>query len=374
MTMVSPAAEAVGGYHVETAHGVVDIARDEWNGVVRRGGGTVFHTWEWLAAFEEAPPGEFGPVHLLAYQDDALVGICPAYLVYRCPRLDYLASLAGIDLGGPVLLAHSLAAFTGGPVVLPGHGSTVEVLVDALEQRAAMSGAWAWGFANVPGRSLVGRLLRDGYAVSQLATTYLVDTRYDSTDQYWRSIDPRRRRKFERDRRVVRAKGFTVHEGMPDDDTFVRLVHALLAARDTPVDVLPENFLRALRARLAPFDRTVFATDADDEIVALFACWEFGAECSAWLAGLDRLTAFEPYHSLMARSVEAAVGNGTPTVNLGRANGIQKRRYGSVPTPLFLALKSTDRHRNALLHAASMNLETQILSGTEGLDVVRRCC
>jgi predicted N-acyltransferase len=374
MTMVSPAAEAVGGYHVETAHGVVDIARDEWNGVVRRGGGTVFHTWEWLAAFEEAPPGEFEPVHLLAYQDDALVGICPAYLVYQCPRLDYLASLAGLDLGSPILLAHSLAAFTGGPVVLPDHGCTVEVLVDALEQQAAVSNAWAWGFANVPGRSLVGRLLRDGYAVSQLATTYLVDTRYDSTDQYWRSIDPRRRRKFERDHRAARAKGFTVHEGMPDDHTFVRLVHALLAARETPVDVLPESFLRALRARLAPFDRTVFATDADDEIVALFACWEFGAECSVWLAGLDRLTAFEPYHSLMAQSVEAAVGNGTPTVNLGRANGTQKRRYGSVPTPLFLALKSADHHRNALLHAAFMNLETQILSGTEGLDVVRRCC
>jgi predicted N-acyltransferase len=376
MTMVSSAVEAVGEYRIETAHGVADIDRDAWNRVVLDGGGSVFHAWEWLAAFEEAPPGIFEPAHLLAYQDDDLVGICPAYLVHQCPRLDYLASLAGIQLGGPILLAHSFAAFAGGPIALAHHGCAVDALVDAMEEQARILGAWAWGFANVPGRSLIGRLLGNGYAVSQLATTYLVDAGYDSPDRFWHSIDPRRRRKFERDRRLAQSRGFTVHEGTPDVDTFVRLVHALLAARDTPVDVLPGDFLRALRSRLAPFDRTVTTTNADGETVALFACWEFGTECSVWLAGLDttRLSAFEPYHPMMAQAVDNAVVHGTRTVNLGRANGSHIRRYGALPTPLFLALRSADGRRNAQLHAACVKLETQIQGGTEGLDAVRRCC
>lgn len=376
MTMVSSAVELVGGYRVETVRSVADLDREAWNDVVRGGAGSIFHSWEWLAAFEEAPPGVFEPAHLLAYSDERLVGICPAYLVHRCPRLDYVASLAGIEIGGPILLAHSLAAFAGGPLALPGHPAALDALVSGMERTAGTLDAWAWGFANLAGGPLIGRLLGAGYAAAQLSTTYLLDTRFACTEDYWSSIRGRRRRELARERRVLEQRKVAITEAIPDVDTYVRLVQALLLDHGTPIEVLPEDFLRAMHRHLAPYERTIVTTDATGDTVALFASWEFGAERSIWLAGLDtdRLDSFESYQPMVATLIEAAINSGTQLINFGRANATQKRRFGAVAAPLFLALNSHDKQRNALLHAACLELEARSHSGTDGLDVVRRCC
>jgi hypothetical protein len=376
MTMMAEPAEAVSGYRVEAVTGVADLDRDTWNEVVRAAGGTIFHSWEWLAAFEEAPPGAFEPLHLLAYEGERLVGVCPTYLAHQCPRLDHVAGLAEINLGGPVLLAHSLAAFAGGPLALPGSHGALDALVSAVEQAAERHGAWAWGFANLPAGSLVGRLLGRGYATSQLSTTYAVDTRHASAQDYWSTIRGRHRRELTRERKALAQKGFTISRARPPADENARLVQALVADHGTPLEVLPHNFLQALHHHLAPYDHTFVTTDQAGAVVAVFGGYEFGAERSMWLAGLDvtRFGSFEFYRPMLAEVIEDAIAAGTGSVNLGRANAAPKRRVGGVAAPLYLSLSSPDRRRTALLHAACAVLESRVHHGTDGLDVVSRCC
>ncbi|MGW4213696.1 GNAT family N-acetyltransferase [Lentzea sp. NPDC004789] len=376
MTMVTEPAETVGGYRVEVVRGVADVDRHEWNEVVRAGGGTIFHAWEWLAAFEEAPPGVFEPLHVLAYDGERLVGVCPAYLVHRCPRLDHVAGLAEIDFGGPVLLAHSLAAFAGGPLASPASRGALDALVSAVEQAAQRHDAWAWGFANLPGGPLVGRLLGRGYAAGQLSTTYVVDTRHASAQDYWGTIRGRHRRELARERKGLAHKGFTISRSTPTAEDHVRLVQALVADHGTPLELLPQNFLQALHRNLAPYDRTFVTTDQAGAVAAVFGGYEFGAEQSMWLAGLDvgRFSSFEFYRPMLAEVIESAIGSGTGLVNLGRANPAPKRRVGAVAVPLYLALSSSDRKRMAMLHAACALLESRVHRGTDGLDVVSRCC
>lgn len=375
MTMASVVADTADGYRVDLARGVGEIDREAWNAVVLGGGGSVFHSWEWLAAFEEAPPGDFEPAHLVAYSGSRLVGICPAYLVHSCPRLDYLWSLSGISPGGPVLLGHSLAAFSGGPLALAEHGDVIEVLVDRMQLSADQLGAWAWGFANLPRGPLVGRLLGAGHAVAQVTSAHRLETRYRSAQDYWATLPAKRRRKLLRERRV-RLEHVTVTDGMPDTDTLVHLVHTLLTDRSTPVDVLPSSFLESVRRHLAPFERGVIATDHDGATVAVFAGWEFGGEWSAWIAGLDTgvLSSFEPYHPMLAHIVESAIDSGTTVVNLGRANAMQKRRYGAEGVPLYLTLQASDPRQAATLHAACLRIEDAVRGTDDVVGVVRRCC
>ncbi|WP_066369603.1 GNAT family N-acetyltransferase [Herbidospora mongoliensis] len=367
-----------GPYRVELVRSAADLKATDWNDVVHRAAGTIFHTWEWLTAFEEAPPGEFEAAHLLAYEGERLVGICPAYLVRQCPRLDYALALGQAeDLRerGPLLLAHSLAGLHGGPLALPGHQAAAQALVAGLEQAARSLGAWAWGVANVPADGFAGRLLGAGYAGAHVATAYRLDTANAAPAGYWAAMPSRRRSKLYREQRLG-GRGLTIAETDLDTDILVRLTHELLREYNTPTDVLPEPFLRAVSRHLRPYARATVATGEDGEIVATFAGWEFAGEWSMWIAGLrtGRYPAFEPYHAMLAHTIDAALTTDTRVLNLGRGNAAVKARYGAVGTPLYLALKSDDRRDTALLHAWCRRLEARSHASPHGLGASSRCC
>ncbi|MCX2181319.1 GNAT family N-acetyltransferase [Streptomyces sp. SKN60] len=375
MTLTEPAPKTMGSHRIEVRTSIQAVDAEQWNRVVARAGGTVFHTWEWLAAFEDAPPGRFEPRHLLAYRGSALVGVCPAYVVYECPRLSYLTDLAQLDLGGPVLLAHSLAALDGGPLAVPGHEDALVSLLGALEATAGDEGVRTWGVANAPAGDLGGLLLRHGYATAHITTSYRCSTDVPSVADYWGFASGRLRRKREKERRVS-GREFTVAEAPADADTLVRLLHSILENRGTPTDVLPGTFLHAIKARLAPYERMVTAVDAEGRTVAVFAGWQFAGKWSMWLAGLDaeRLSHFVPYRAMAALLIEGAIATEVGSIDLGRSNGVEKRKLGAHPVPLYLALNTSDRAERAALHAACRRLEERCQGADEQLDIVRRCC
>ncbi|WP_433381262.1 GNAT family N-acetyltransferase [Streptosporangium sp. CA-115845] len=365
-------------YRVELVRSVAGIDRATWNDVVTRCQGAIFYAWEWLAAFEEAPPGVFEPAHLLAYAGRELVGVCPAYLVHQCPRLEYVFTLGApvaLRAGGPILLAHSLAGLRGGPLALPGHRAAAHALVTGLERAATALGAWAWGVANAPADDLTGRLLGQGYATAHLTTAYRLDTTCTTPAQHWDTLPGRRRRRLRREQRQG-AEGLVIAEARPQATTMVRLAHAVLREHDTPVEVLPEHYLRALSRHLRPYERTIVAADEAGEVLAMFGGWQFGGEWALWIAGLQtgHYAVFEPYHSMIAHSIEAAITTDTRVLNLGRGNGVVKRRYGAMGTPLFLTLKAADRSSNALLHAWCRQVEIRSQASAHGLGVASRCC
>ncbi|MGW5066733.1 GNAT family N-acetyltransferase [Streptomyces cyaneofuscatus] len=375
MTVTDPVGCLTTEHRIETLTTIHDADPDAWNRLVGLAAGSVFHSWQWLAAFEDAPPGAFEPHHLVAYHGDELVGICPAYLVHECPRLSYLLELGEFAPVGPVLLAHSLAALDGGPLAVPGHDRAVEALLAGLEEAARSAGARVWGVANAPADRLSGRLMRSGYATAHITTSYRCATDVPSVQSYWAFTEGHRRRKLAAERRLA-ARDHTVLDKPADTDTLVRLVHSLLRDRDTPVDVLPEAFLRAMRTRLAPFERSITAADRTGETVGVFAGWQFGPVWSVWLAGLDtsRLPSFVPYRAMAGRLVESAVTSDVATIDLGRSNGMEKRKLGAHPVPLHLALKALDRGEQAALHASCLRLEQRCQGPEEQLDMTRRCC
>ncbi|MER5881153.1 GNAT family N-acetyltransferase [Streptomyces sp. NPDC001910] len=375
MTITDSTVPLTGRHRIETITSIHAVEPETWNRVVAAAGGSIFHSWQWLAAYEDAPPGQAEPHHLLAWDNDELVAVCPAFLTHQCPRLTYLADLAELALGGPVLMAHSLAALDGGPLAAPGHGTAVPALLTALQHVARRLGAWAAAVANTPQGPLTGQLLRDSFATAHITTSYRCATQMPATSDYWAFADGRHRRKLIQERRAIKRR-FTITEKPSDADTLVHLVHALLKDRSTPTDVLPEAFLRALHARLSPFERTLTAADDDQRTVALFASWQFASTWSVWLAGLDtsRLSGFLPYRALAADIIETAVHDGIRTVDLGRANAAQKRRLGARPTPLYLAIKTGDRRNDAALHAACRRLEERCQGPDDQLDMARRCC
>jgi hypothetical protein len=78
-----------------------------------------------------SPPGTFEAHHLLAYAGQELVGVCPAYLVRSCPRLDYLAELGELPLDGPVQVQRlnpDSVGFHTIPVLPIGFGAAREIL------------------------------------------------------------------------------------------------------------------------------------------------------------------------------------------------------------------------------------------------------
>lgn len=375
MTLTDPALGVSGRHRIDVLSTIHEVDADEWNRVVALAGGSIFHTWQWLAAFEDAPPGSFEPRHLAAYRDGELVAVCPAYLVHACPRLSYLTELARLPLDGPVLMAHSLAALDGGPLAVPGHEDALTSLVDSLAATAGESGARTWAVANAAAGELGGMLMRRGYATAHITTSYRCRTDVASVTDYWNFAEGRVRRKLAKERRVS-GRGITVEENSADADTLVRLVHSLLKDRGTPDDVLPEAFLKAMKTRLAPFEHTLTAVDADERTVGIFAGWQFGPTLSMWLAGLDteRLPSFVPYRAMAARLVEGAVTTDVSSMDLGRSNGAEKRKLGARPVPLYLALNTTDRADRAALHAACQRLEQRCQGPDEQLDMSKRCC
>ncbi|MFT9789264.1 GNAT family N-acetyltransferase [Streptomyces rhizosphaericola] len=375
MTLTDPAGRPAAEHRIEALPTIHDADSDAWNRLVRLASGSVFHSWEWLAAFEDAPPGAFEPRHLAAFRGDELVGICPAYLVHDCPRLSYLMELGEFAPTGPVLLAHSLAALDGGPLAAPGHAPAVDALLRALGETARSAGARVWGVANAPADRLGGRLMRHGYATAHITTSYRCATDAPSVQEYWAFAEGHRRRKLARERRIA-GRDHTVLDEPADTDTLVRLVHSLLRDRDTPTDVLPGPFLRAMRTRLAPFERSITAADPAGATVGVFAGWQFGPLWSMWLAGLDTalLPSFVPYRAMGGRLVESAVATDVTTVDLGRSNGMEKRKLGAHPVPLHLALRTSGRGEQAALHASCLRLEQRCQGPEEQLDLTRRCC
>lgn len=367
------------GYRVVLAQDPWAETPQRWNDVALRAGADIFHTHEWHTAAAAAPAGRMDPAYLLAYRGDDLVGLCPAYLVEQCPRLDYTFALGRPDalrLRRPMLLAHSLAALTGGPIAVPGHPAVPGLLDAGLRRAAVALGAGAWGYANVPPSAFSGWLLGQGYATAEVATDYRVPIGWPTAERYWARLHSHRRRSLLAERRRSERAGITVTRLAAGPEEAVRLVHSLLGRRGTPVDVLPEPFIRAVLTALAPYERTLTARQEDGAPVALFAGWRFAGTWSVWLAGLDtdRLATFAPYHAMMSAAVESAITDGITTVDFGRANGGVKQRYGALPRPLLLAVKSADRATDALLHLWCQNLQRHHHAALNGLETTSRCC
>lgn len=368
------------GYRFVLLHDLQAFPAGVWNAVATSASGSVFHMYEWLRALESAPPGAWRPAHLVAMAGGEVVGICPAYLIERCPRLEYYLTTfgsRGLQPRAPILLAHSLAALSGGPVVRPGHEAIRQTFVEALARAAHRLNAWAYGFANVDGRSpLLGDLLKCGFAAAWMSTTYLLTVRWATTQQYWAGLPPRRRHHLRHTLVKGLRQGARTRVGCLSAGLTVKLVHQLLEARQTPTAVLPESFLGALLESTASYQRSVVVEDPSGGPIGMGLGWLSQGTWTLWAAGLDvaAINRYEPYHLLLAGAIENAIASGIRSINFGRGNHVTKRRYGCHPAPLYLTLRAQDHRTDALLHLLCQTIEQHHLSTLIDPSRRVRCC
>jgi predicted N-acyltransferase len=369
------------GYQFVVLDDISQSAPAAWNTVVQASAGAIFHTHEWLRAFEQAPPGQFKAAHLLALSNEQIVGVCPAYLTTDCPRLSYYFHTGGsvsLNPAGPVLLAHSIAAFMGGPIVQAGHERVRSGFLIALERLAHELGAWAYGIANLDGRSqLVGELLSNGFATARLSTSYLLHNRWNTIESYWETMSSHRRQRILAMRRRGLQRGARIQVNqMSSGVDVLGLVHQLLERHGTPIDILPSSFLEALDTQLAPYAQHLLVEDAAGKPLGIMLGWLLQDVWTLWIAGLDsdRLDEYGTYHMLLASAVEHAITNRFRLINFGRSNDTIKRRYGCTRVPLYLALRARQRQDTALLHAWCLGLEQQHLATLMGTGTQTRCC
>jgi hypothetical protein len=230
---------------------------------------------------------------------------------------------------------------------------------------------------NLPGSSrMVGHAMTQGFAVGRLSTRYLLPRDWDSVEQYWASMPSQRRHGLRRSHRKGLARGARVTVSARPSDAAIGLVHQLLERHDTPVDVLPAPFLRAVGDLMAPYARSVVVEDPDGRPLSLGLGWVVNDEWTLWIAGLDvdSLAQYESYHLLLNGAVEELIAAGPARINLGRSNDEIKRRYGCAREPLFLALRANDRRDTALLHRWCAEVEQRHLATLAGSASRTRCC
>lgn len=127
------------GYETKVCIDLAQITPGKWNQVVRAVNGSVFYSYQWLHAYTRATPHRSQLYYLLAYHQNRLVGILPAYLTQDCPRLtayrQYLVT-PQTTLKEPMLLAHSLYSYYSGPLTKRQDGELLKQMIAAFGRLA----------------------------------------------------------------------------------------------------------------------------------------------------------------------------------------------------------------------------------------------
>lgn len=335
---------------VELVESLESVRPDQWDELVGAAGGGVFHSHGWLRAYERAAPHHSRPLHLLEREQGLVRAVLPAYLTEGCPRLDAhrrLMVMSPTPLQEPMLLAHSLYAYYGGPLVAPGAGRGASGLLDAFETMAADRGVEVFGLVNVPEHrpDLVRELERRSYFVGYLSSAMVLPVRWSSFDEYLAWLPGKRRWKARTQMRRAAGQGLSVESTRDPGalDALVDLARRTLARHGHgELDLFPSAYLEATVAELgerAGF-RVVRGPSGDPLCVVLVL--EFGDCLLPWVAGIDydQQETYETYHCFCRSLIDEAIRRGFREIDMGRGTFRFKRRYGFERRRLFLALNT----------------------------------
>ena len=316
-----------------------EVDRAEWNDVVRRGGGTAFHTHEWLRAYERTPPTSlYGVYHLLLYRDDELVAVAPVLHSARDPHFAscHVYGFEDPMLEEPLLLCHSFYAYYNRiPTVVP-LAEVVPAVVAELERIARENGIGIFGFPGVSDDDpLATELERHGFRCGFAeATSALTLPEGATIEDYWSGLRRSRRQDLRRLARRAAEQGVEISLDKSHElvDEFAELHKAICADKGSPLSY-PREHLHALFAELGPSLR-LLSLRLDESMLSAFVLLEFEQVLNVWIAGLDyeRSRAFGAYYILWQEAVRHAIDEGIPRVEAGRGGYPNKISLGYEPT------------------------------------------
>lgn len=353
-----------------------DVGAGAWDRVVRAAGGSVFHSHGWLRAYERAGPHRSRPLHLVGREAGDIVAVMPLYLTMGCPRLEALRRYMvhrPTSLTEPMLLAHSVFAFFGGPLVDPASSVGLDELLAAMESQAAAHGVEAFGIVNVPEdrADLCRALVARGYCLRYLSSDMVLPVSWSSFEEYLAWLPGRWRRKNVRAAmRAAEQQGVSVEIARDPGalDLLARLARRTLARHGhRELDLFPPAYLESTVADLG--DRASFyvVRSRDGEPLCVVLAFEFDGSLVPWVAGLDydQLERYEAYHCFFRAMIEHAIRSGLREIDLGRGSYRFKLRYGCTRRRLLLALSTPREELRAEVDRWSRDLEETSLGRHE---------
>lgn len=333
----------------------------EWNRVVTRSGGSVFHTHEWLRSYEKAPPAPlFAVRHLLWRRAGELRAVAPMYEVAEDPHYTGYGPDYGFDhpiLHERMLVGHSWYSYFNGICSLDPAPEVAPGLVAAAAEVARSLDVPLYGFPGVPEDDALGpELAAHGFTPVYTEATSGVD--FAGTAQaHTALLRPKVRREFGRLVRRAESLGVRVEFSVEPEhlNRFAGLVADVCARHGVP-SINPPESLRSIFEHLR--EHVHFATVwKDDLLLGGFVLLHHESTLYAWIAGLDyrHHKEYGTYHVLYASTLRLAERLGVRRVEMGRSMYGFKVRMGFHPRLLVSWFRAgTERGREVLADGSAV--------------------
>jgi hypothetical protein len=330
----------------EVFDSITQVDRAEWNSLVRRSGGSAFHTYEWLLAYEQAPPEPLHAVrHLALRRAGEMVLAAPMYEVSEDPHLVGYGPEYGFDhelLHARMLVAHSWYAYYNGVCSPLPPEAYVDELTERMHAVALDLGTPVYGFPGVALHNPLGDALRRrGFAAALTEATSVLPIR-GRFDDYLLTLAGKTRTEFRRRAKRYRDRNATLRTGVRAGDAaaMAGLIEKVCARHgSTPVN--PPDNVAAMFANLG--DALVFNSLWRGEIIlGGNVMLRHGDALFAWLMGLDHdtLREYAAYDALKWEQLRLAHELGVARVEVGRGMYEMKVRLGMDPCPLVTWLRA----------------------------------
>jgi predicted N-acyltransferase len=332
---------------VETRERIADVDREEWNALVAASAAYIFHTTDFLRAYEDFPlQAGIEPLYF-TFRDGAgrAVAVLPAYLQ---PAMDLLGVLAKADpavaAGGQRgLLTHVWHCYE---THLPGTLSppVVAAACTALADAARRRGADWYGFINVDARGeLLPHLEALGFSSVHIWDRFFLPLAgWRTVDEYVSSLPRSARHEMRRQVRRAEDAGAVITLLEPPFDA-AELTEITALCRGTTrkfgsIPYYPEATFAPFLNRVGPNVR-ILTVRLDGALLGGWICFVDGRCFHTWAAGADYEAAnFSPYYVGFHAAVRFAFENGMEILEGGRGNAGFKERHGMRLVPLYALL------------------------------------
>ena len=311
-----------------------DVNQNQWNNlVVQTDRGTMFHRYEWLAAFEEGL--ECDPRHALVQKDTNPVAILPTFSVPLELPHDTAESIAALDLR----LLTSGDPGSGGPVIATDERANVDRLVDAIESTTGPLNLCHQIVTHDLGEIRYGKYLQArGYEPTSHVALSLADL-----DDGWEAIHDRMDKERQKGLRRAHEQDYWIERqplGTDLDRTYEMCRQNIVRVGGDP---LPRALFEALSDRFA--DRVqVFTAHVDGDVVGKYVhlCDEESSVLHHWLSAIPDEDCYDAYPSelLHERAINWGIESGLAEYNFHKVGSYFdnsvfrfKSKYGGRAVP-----------------------------------------
>jgi hypothetical protein len=341
------------------------IEPSEWNAVVRAAGGSVFHSHEWLSAYEHAPPAPlFNVRHVLLRRAGRLLLVAPMYEVAEDPHYTGYGPDYGFDhpiLRARMLVGHSWYSYFNGICTLADAASVAAPLTATMAGIARDLDSPIYGFPGVPeGDALGPELAATGFVPVYTEATSGVDFAGTAAAHVQSMRGSKRQREFRRLSERAARLGAEIRRDVRDGDVaaFAELVADVCARHGVP-PVNPASSLHRIFADLSEQAHFVSVWNGD-LLLGGFVLLYFDGVLYAWIAGLnyEHHKEFGTYYCLYAQTLLLGEQLGARRIEMGRSMYGFKTRMGFHPQLLVSWLKAGNAAGTQLLRTGVPALAT----------------